>query len=162
MGDMKKLQRRLIPVNIVVAVLAIIAAISLIFAPLVTINFGKLATALIETQDADNPDNSESSDSFDISAIIKSVENFKLSVSTYTVAKLAFSEQPMDIIVDTVATEIEKVQDDIIATVVTEILPAVVAESDLDIDTDKIDVKDIMNKIDSALTADEAERSEAK
>ncbi len=41
----KRLQRKLIPLNIVVAVLALVAAVSLLVTPLLKINFGKLASA---------------------------------------------------------------------------------------------------------------------
>ena len=44
----KRLQRKLIPLNLVVALLALVAAISLIITPLLKINVGKLMPAIMD------------------------------------------------------------------------------------------------------------------
>lgn len=44
----KRLQRKLIPLNLIVALLALVAAISLIITPLLKIDIGKLAPALMD------------------------------------------------------------------------------------------------------------------
>jgi len=49
----KRLQRKLIPLNIVVAVLALVAAVSLLVTPLLKINFGKLASSIKTDESAE-------------------------------------------------------------------------------------------------------------
>lgn len=47
MNEIDRLQKKLIPVNIVVIVLALVAAISIFFAPLLSVDVGKIASELM-------------------------------------------------------------------------------------------------------------------
>ena len=159
MNELNRLQRKLIPVNIVVAVLALVAALSIIFAPLLTVNVGKMAPALVEMMagESNGENGSDGGEGGGADKIMKSVVSMvgdmKISLSTFTVAQFAFSADPFVYITETAAEQIKDMEDEIFSTVVTEMLPEMVAETDMDINTDKIDVKEIMNKFDDVTKA---------
>ena len=44
----KRYQRKLIPLNIFVAIISLVAAISLMVAPIITIDFGEMASVMVE------------------------------------------------------------------------------------------------------------------
>lgn len=160
MNELNRLQRKLIPVNIVVAVLALVAAITIIFAPLLTIDVGKAAPAVVELMMGDDSDSgSEGSEGGNggtdniMKSVVSMVGNMKISISTFNLAQFAFSADPFVYITEAAAEQIKDMEDEIFSTVVTEMLPAIVEETDMDIDTDNIDVKEIMTKFDEITKA---------
>ena len=150
MNDLKRLQRKLIPVNIVVMIISLVAAFSIIFAPLLTVDVGEIASSF--TQEGSGEGDSESPDF--IGAILDSVGDMKFSLTTYGLAKFAFSENPMDSIIESVAKTIKDVEDDIFANVAVTLIPTLIEGNDnLDIDADNIDVKAVLDKFDDILKA---------
>lgn len=164
MDNMESLQRKHIPVNIVICVLSLIAAFTLIFAPLITIDLGKAANEISSMMfETDESEGSESSDSGDaiMKVVVDLMGNFKIRLSTYSIGKFAFADKPMGIVADAVADEISKAQDDIIGTILSEALPAIVAETNLGIDATKVDAKELVGKLDAVFSADSEESQEA-
>lgn len=155
MNELNRLQRKLIPVNIVIAVLALVAAITLIFAPLLTVDVGKMAPEIVSMAAGDSGSESDGDDSENamMKSVLSIVGDLKLSVSTFTLAQFAFSDDPIEFVSQVAADKIEEMQDDIFSKVMTEILPAMIAESEMDIDTTKIDADKIMAKFDAVTKA---------
>lgn len=152
MGEMEKLQRRLIPVNIVVAVLALVAMLTLLFAPLLTIDVGSMATGMVQEMQGDNGNSDDESQDM-VSNIISSIGGIKISISTLTMAQLAFASDPVEQVASTAADIIRDKQEDIFVTVFSDILPTFLAETNSNINSEKIDVKEIMNKFDGIVSA---------
>lgn len=158
MSDLRRLQRKLIPVNIIVAIISLVAAISIIFAPLITINVGDIAEDIagVFTQEESAGDEENSSGSTDyVGMILDTVGDMKLSFTTLNIAKFAFSKNPLDNLTESVAGIIKDVEDDLVGNVAVVMIPKLIESiDDLDVDTDKIDVKKVLNKFDDVLNAD--------
>lgn len=154
MNDLRRLQRKLIPVNLIVAIISLVAAISIIFAPLLTINVGE-AGEFVSSLISDDSDEEQSEDiSVYIDTVLNSVGDIKFSLTTYGIAKFAFSKDPLDRIVKSVADEIKKIEEDLFATVAVNLIPQFIDSiDDLDIDAENIDVKEVLNKFDDVLKA---------
>lgn len=153
-------QRKLIPVNIIISIVSLIAAISIIFAPLLTIDVGSITEEIADMlvdESSDAEGESDGSANY-VNLILSSFGDLKVNISTYGMAKFAFSANPVEQIVEIVAEEIEKVQDDLVAIVMLEVIPSLIKNSDfaeeLNIDTSSIDVQSILNKVDNMLKAD--------
>ena len=52
MNEIGRLQKKLIPVNIVVMVLSLVAALSILFAPILTVNVGKITGEIVSAMDS--------------------------------------------------------------------------------------------------------------
>lgn len=91
-AEEERLQKKLIPVNIVVCVLCLVAAISLFFAPLLTINLSGVKDALVEivVQD-DGSDDSAEGATFDFEAMFDSLDG-EFSFTTVQIGQFAFSD----------------------------------------------------------------------
>ncbi len=105
--QVKKYQKRLIPVDIVIAILAFVAAFTLLFAPLIRIDLGKAAQVLVE--ESGSSDSGESQEIQDelVNSTLGSFDGVYLSVTTMDLAKFSFSEKPMDAITDIVTDSVE-------------------------------------------------------
>ena len=154
-GDMQRQQRKLIPVNIVVMVLALVAGFTLIFAPLIEIDFGQIMTALADTFMSEEDDNANDgqnngyNDDMNVDGegdqvgegendgqlegmegdfmkeILDSLGGLKFSLSTYTVAKFAFSTDIMDVIVEKISNIMSEATDKVLVNVA---VPLIMAE----------------------------------
>lgn len=156
MKDLKRLQRKLIPVNIIVMILSLVAAFSIIFAPLITVNIGEIAGSLIQQESGDEESGGEESQNSPdyMGAILDSFGDMKFSLTTYGLAKFAFSENPMGKITESIAKEIKKVENNLFANVAVELIPTLIASNEnLDIDAENIDVKAVLNKFNDVLYA---------
>ncbi len=168
MDEKTRLQRKLIPVNIVVMILSLVAAISILVAPLLVINVGDIAAEIANMQesgDSESQDDSTSGLNF-INTIAYCLKDTKLSISTITLANLAFSdsEKTAQMVTDVVADELKKSQDQIVATVAVEMLPKLIesGELDVDIDVENINVDSVLEKFNGILnSADEAQSEQA-
>ena len=97
----RSLQRKLIPVNIAVCILCLVAAISLVFTPLLTIDLTQMKDVFIEMiqQDGGTEDDyeeepgydSSSSQGFDFEAMFDSLDG-QISITALDIGKFAFSE----------------------------------------------------------------------
>ena len=105
--QVKKYQKRLIPVDIVIAILAFVAAFTLLYAPLIRIDLGKAAQVLVE--ESGSSDSGESQEIQDelVNSTLGSFDGVYLSVTTMDLAKFSFSEKPMDAITDIVTDSVE-------------------------------------------------------
>ena len=86
----EKLQKLLIPLNIVVAVLALVAAISLLVAPLLKIDFGKVAEAVVSMTGGESSESDEGSSDSPYAVIFDSVDA-ELVISPIGMAKVLFA-----------------------------------------------------------------------
>lgn len=94
-------QRKLIPLNIVVMVLALVAGFTLIFAPLISIDLGKMTAGMMdEIGDMANEEGGEESEMPDFTEMLG---DLKLSLSTYSLAQFALAKDPLDGLADQVA-----------------------------------------------------------
>lgn len=163
MNDLTRLQRKLIPVNIVVAIISLVAAISIMFAPLLTINLGSLAEQVVQISESES-DDSESND-VEITGYVKSligaVGEIKLSLTTYAMLDLAFSKDPVDHIAITVSDKIREVEDDVVANVAVEMIPQLIEDglSDVNVDTENLDVPAILEKFDEVFKSESEEQT---
>ena len=164
MDEITTLQKKLIPLNIVVMIISLVAAVSIIFAPLISIDIGAITNEIVQMQDNENAGTEEDSDvSFDYAdTLLNSFGDMKLSITTYGLAKFAFSPNPLDYILTVVTDEIKKVEDDLIAYIVVEVIPTLLKNNELeiDIDTENINVQAIIDKFDSVLKAENEAQAE--
>lgn len=163
MNDLKRLQRKLIPVNLIVSIIALVAAISILFAPLLSFDLGAIiseVTQEVSGNDGEFEGGAETEGDY-LSAILGSVDDIKISITTYGIAKFAFSDDPVDQLIGSAVEEIKKVEKQLITNVAVIFIPQMIESnaSEFDIDTDNIDVQAILDGFDnifSAETADEA------
>lgn len=164
MEEVKRLQHKLIPVNIVVMIIALVAALSILFAPLLKIDVGVVTAEIAKLQESDkNEDSEENVGSIDyMSTIADCLKDMKLSVSTLSLAKTAFSEEPAQQLTGIVANELKKSEDKIIVSVAVEMLPQLIEDIDVDVDIDveNIDVESVLGKFDGLLNAENEEQSD--
>lgn len=85
----EKLQKLLIPLNIVVAILALVAAISLLVTPLLKVDFGKVAEAVMAMTGGESSESDESSSS-PYAAVFDNVDA-ELVISPIGMAKVLFA-----------------------------------------------------------------------
>lgn len=101
MSEMQKYQRRLIPVNIAVMIIALVAALSILCLPLLSVDLGKAKDAIAEMIDgAFVPADGENTESEYAPGadIAEGLANFNFSLRTADFAKMAFVDDPvMDI-----------------------------------------------------------------
>ncbi len=97
-GGERDLQRKLIPLNIFVCIIALIAAVTLLFTPLMTIDLGKFAEIAANELEADagdgqsaDGDSGESAD-LDVTGMLKNI-NLKIVISPMSAAKVARAPQ---------------------------------------------------------------------
>ena len=119
-----KYQRRLIPVNIVVIILSLVAALSLFFAPLLQIDVGGVLEVIVEQIDDSSSGGSGSSgdSSSDttkelMNSMVKSLSGMQLSLSTMTITQFAFAGEPLQIIVSEVADKVEEAATEMVSNV---------------------------------------------
>lgn len=161
MSELKILQRRLIPVNIVVSIIALVAAISLMFAPLLTIDVGIVIEQAMEIAAEENGENSEDVPDGMMDTLLGIVGDMKLTLTTFGMLNFAYSDNPTEFIMDAATEKMKEVEDDIIANVAVELLPQLIEDSDIDlgIDNENIDVPAILDKFDGLFDAKTEEQT---
>ncbi|MGN0817775.1 MAG: hypothetical protein ACI4L9_02290 [Candidatus Coproplasma sp.] len=119
--EVKRLSKFLIPVNIVVAIICLIAAISIILAPIITVDVGAAMQAVMETAD-DNTQNSPESSSDETTVLTTALTgamvdglDFKISVSAWNINELSSSENPSAYIIKTILIDSGLIENGVLA-----------------------------------------------
>lgn len=107
MDEIARRQRKLIPLNIVVAIIALVAAVSLLFAPIVSVDavgLGDYITEMMGEQTAGG-DSSEEGPTIDTAKIVSTVTSNmgNVSLTTMSLATLAFSDDLTETLKDYVS-----------------------------------------------------------
>ena len=96
MDEIARRQRKLIPLNIVVAIIALVAAVSLLFAPIVSVDAVGLGDYITEMMDeqTSGEDSSAEGPTIDTAKIVSTVTSNmgNVSLTTMSLAALAFSD----------------------------------------------------------------------
>lgn len=170
MNNLKKLQRKLIPVNFVVAIISLIAALSLVFAPILTIDLGSMVEQIVAMSEEessgydDNDYDDEPDDSNIMTDILGSIGDTKISITTYGMAKFAFTTDPIDFLVDAIASLLKSVEKTLVANLSVELIPQLIENSGLasEINMEYVDTDAILESLDSLFNAQgDAELSNA-
>lgn len=107
MDEIARRQRKLIPLNIVVAIIALVAAVSLLFAPIVSVDavgLGDYITEIMNEQSSGG-DSSEEGPAIDTAKIVNTVTSNmgNVSLTTMSLATLAFSDDLTETLKDYVS-----------------------------------------------------------
>lgn len=107
MDEIARRQRKLIPLNIVVAIIALVAAVSLLFAPIVSVDavgLGDYITEMMNEQSSSG-DSSEEGPTIDTAKIVSTVTSNmgNVSLTTMSLATLAFSDDLTETLKDYVS-----------------------------------------------------------
>lgn len=107
MDEIARRQRKLIPLNIVVAIIALVAAVSLLFAPIVSVDavgLGDYITEMMNEQSSGG-DSSEEGPTIDTAKIVSTVTSNmgNVSLTTMSLATLAFSDDLTETLKDYVS-----------------------------------------------------------
>lgn len=168
----KRLQRKLIPLNIIVALLALVAAISLIITPLLKIDIGKVAPALVsemsgssesgssgEGSESEGSEGSQGDELSQMMAVMFEGVDAVIELSPLDMAKvlIALENQKGAILIESLLVKngfIEQVSASFINSYLATKTKAIVSAEDfdkLDIDT----LNDALLKIDSVQSSEE-------
>ena len=118
-------QKSLIPLNIFVILLAVVAALSILFLPLLKIeaeSIGELAGTFApesgesgaETEDTQSPDGSETDEAFDPAALLEGIP-LTLSVTGMDLARIGFAEAPAEVLTEKLGGALSDVSDELTA-----------------------------------------------
>lgn len=168
MGEYERLQKKLIPVNIVVMVLCLVAALSIFFAPLLTIDLGKVTTEITSAvQTGSNEEQSGDGETFDMEQIIgmiaKGTEGVKLNISAAGMLEFASSENPAGRVTKYIGDIMSRIEDDLFSMVAVTFLPNLIENYDpgLEIDTGRVDVNSLTGKFNEVFAAGSEEQTDA-
>lgn len=107
MDEIARRQRKLIPLNIVVAIIALVAAVSLLFAPIVSVDAVGLGDYITEMmgEQASGEDSSAEGPTIDTAKIVSTVTSNmgNVSLTTMSLATLAFSDDLTETLKDYVS-----------------------------------------------------------
>ena len=107
MDEIARRQRKLIPLNIVVAIIALVAAVSLLFAPIVSVDAVGLGDYITEMmgEQSSGEDSSEEGPTIDTAKIVSTVTSNmgNVSLTTMSLATLAFSDDLTETLKDYVS-----------------------------------------------------------
>ena len=107
MDEIARRQRKLIPLNIVVAIIALVAAVSLLFAPIVSVDAVGLGDYITEMmgEQSSGGDSSEEGPTIDTAKIVSTVTSNmgNVSLTTMSLATLAFSDDLTETLKDYVS-----------------------------------------------------------
>ncbi len=112
-------QRRLIPLNIAVVIISLVAALSIMFAPIITVDLTKAdeLISLIEGTDGSvQPDGNEEGEQSTVSVVLSAMKDFGASVSVSTLGMLQFAmaENVSDYVTETASQTLREESDAII------------------------------------------------
>ncbi|MDE6504655.1 MAG: hypothetical protein K2L42_02160 [Clostridia bacterium] len=94
--DERRLQRKLIPLNIFVAILSLVAAVSLMVTPLLTIDFGEAMSVMTEMAGEDGGESGVEGGAAEGNEMMKAMTDgidAKISITPLGMAQIAFAEQ---------------------------------------------------------------------
>lgn len=107
MDEIARRQRKLIPLNIVVAIIALVAAVSLLFAPIVSVDAVGLGDYITEMMDeqTSGEDSSAEGPTIDTAKIVSTVTSNmgNVSLTTMSLATIAFSDDLTETLKDYVS-----------------------------------------------------------
>lgn len=107
MDEIARRQRKLIPLNIVVAIIALVAAVSLLFAPIVSVDAVGLGDYITEMmgEQSSGGDSSEEGPTIDTAKIVSTVTSNmgNVSLTTMSLTTLAFSDDLTETLKDYVS-----------------------------------------------------------
>lgn len=107
MDEIARRQRKLIPLNIVVAIIALVAAVSLLFAPIVSVDAVGLGDYITEMmgEQSSGGDSSEEGPTIDTAKIVSTITSNmgNVSLTTMGLATLAFSDDLTETLKDYVS-----------------------------------------------------------
>lgn len=107
MDEIARRQRKLIPLNIVVAIIALVAAVSLLFAPIVSVDAVGLGDYITEMmgEQSSGGDSSEEGPTIDTAKIVSTVTSNmgNVSLTTMSLATIAFSDDLTETLKDYVS-----------------------------------------------------------
>ena len=107
MDEIARRQRKLIPLNIVVAIIALVAAVSLLFAPIVSVDAVGLGDYITEMmgEQTSGGDSSEEGPTIDTAKIVSTVTSNmgNVSLTTMSLATIAFSDDLTETLKDYVS-----------------------------------------------------------
>lgn len=107
MDEIARRQRKLIPLNIVVAIIALVAAVSLLFAPIVSVDAVGLGDYITEMmgEQSSGEDSSAEGSTIDTAKIVSTVTSNmgNVSLTTMSLATLAFSDDLTETLKDYVS-----------------------------------------------------------
>lgn len=153
--ELMRLQRKLIPINIVVMVLALIAAASLFFLPLISVDFSNDPQAIMglmgENQGGEESEEAEESGSDETNVWMEGLSALHFSITTYDFVKLATADDPVALFSSAVANIIEDVADKIAVTAIA--MGALEAMGE-EIDQSNVETKLLFEKLVALETAD--------
>lgn len=132
-----RLQRKLVPLNIVVCILCLVSAISLVFAPLIKINLSEIKEVFMEMIESEGNSEGTDGNAPDFEAVFDSLED-EISITALDIGKFAYSNE--SVLMPLVISAVE-----------TMVIPAVsqgVLEG-LDVDTTDIDFSKLNEKFEA-------------
>ena len=136
----ERLQKKLVPLNIVVCIICLVAAISLIFAPVIKINLSDVKEMYLEYA-AENTESTEDGSEINVEAILDKLEG-EVSINAFEIGKFAFSQENS---VKLLLNEAKPV----LSAVIEEMLVPVVSETlvqQMEIDTEGVDLSALNDK----------------
>ncbi|MCH5148452.1 MAG: hypothetical protein J1G05_03705 [Clostridiales bacterium] len=153
-----RLQRKLVPLNIVVCVLCLVSAISLLFAPLITINLSEVKDAfmeMMESEDGDYGSDAPDSDGIDIDFAVMFDVLFddELSFSAIDLAKFANSDESA--IIPFVVSKMDKIMDIMIIPIMSQTILDAFEEAGFD--TEGVDYTALNEKFEAFNNVDSEE-----
>lgn len=175
MNELTRLQRKLIPLNIVVIVISLVAALSLVFAPLLTIDVGAAAKAIIANIDLQpNQGGEEQGETSGqdvkelVNVLVDSIGDAKLSITTMALAKFAYSDDPAGFVTDSVVTVIQDKESELVSAVAVTYVNTVLQSDevnetlqDANIDIGDLNVENVLEGFEEIFQAETPEETDA-
>lgn len=156
--EMRKYQRRLIPVNIVVMILCAVAALSLFFRPILTVDIGKAAGAISESMESPAPTAAEVSpaeegkDDGASALFLTMLGGGSVSVTLFDFRNVLFGEDPMQQFVGIFADELEGFLAEAAGPVAARMISEAAADK-LDKSAEDVNVDKVLEKLSDLETA---------
>lgn len=160
MSEMKRYQRKLIPVNIAVMIISLVAVISIMFLPLITADFSNSGEALAEImnqssggqQESDGESGSGSGGQQEMSEVLsEGLKNLKFSVTAMDFANMAFADDPFKSIAELSAQTLKPITGDIFNVLLTQM----VVSSQPDLQVENIDYNALYDKAQQLSSAED-------
>ena len=166
----KRLQRKLIPLNIVVALLALVAAISLIITPILKIDIAKIIPAIVSEASGSTEDKNSEGESSDGSESAKNDETAQLVAAMFDGVDAVIELSPLDMARVLIAPENEKgailidalfVKNGLVEQVSASFINAYLAtKTEAMVDAEDFEKLDLETLNDALLTIDKAQSSD--
>lgn len=145
LDKIKRKQRSLIPMNIFVVVLSLVAALSLLFAPVVTIDMSD--PDVFVSAFLDDSGSSEDDSGLDYNKVVTSVAKSlgpEVSVSTTELFKISFSGDVKEYLTETVASALSESSDDLIVDVGLPVMMETIKENNPDLDIPDVEEPEVI------------------